>query len=860
MIDLKDKLEIENNDDREAAIKHEQGAACVIAGAGTGKTTSLVNRITFLIREAHIPADQILITTFTRKATAELYARCFGELGEEAHKLRITTIDSAIIDFSQQAIQLGLLPSFKLIDDAGQRVLLMHFAWEVFGKKSRNSKRFWIDTIDKAGIAKLLELYVLEKLATSKEKSFIKKRITENRNSMRENLYVDMPTRRELEITIKKYIDEIRKRGLMDYDMISRKFLSCLKTNKSLLKAISSKFKNILVDEFQDTNAIQAEILLLLSGKEQNIWVVGDPCQQIYEWRGAGADNFIEFIKTTKAIKYHLTNNYRSTQTVLDAAYTFLNVRVPELEKGKFLTHLKSIRTLSNQSIGKNYRKDLPIFSGDLDKAFFFIGRLLHSNSALRPCDIVILSRGLSKKTIDTIEEKAKLNGLKIQFHSNRADRVVEKTIGTPPNWEAGKSLKGLYSHSAIKKEISYALTNLDFSSLRMIRSLAVAAETLDSTLLPKTFTFNEAWPVFKKVQDSEISISSAVTEREDAIQVMTIHAAKGLEFPVVLLMKLSKEGPRSFPNPINNEESRLVYVGVTRARDLCVLVHTNKKPRDTLKAFGNSKAIHRGSKKNIDYYFERKEGKSLPPIIAATHLELYNQCPLKFAAYHEGRYLPMWTEEQSVGARIHKALEYYLSSDLSKKKNLIDDCFKRGLADGDSIVRKLRPEKIIEIRNSFKNITYYLSDEYKKVIAIEQNYRYVHGTTGQVEGVVDAILERNDGALILKEWKTSKRLLKTNKGYELQARSGALGLIGQNSYPINEIEIVPLLSSNIADNTISFTCDTQFINDSKNILENILVNLNSRNYKAEKGEYCRFCELKPNCPAWQNKKMIGKK
>ena len=98
---------------------------------------------------------------------------------------------------------------------------------------------------------------------------------------MRERFFFNIPTHEELEITVKKYINEVKKRGLKDYDMVSRQFLVMLKKNKSFLKIISNKFKTILVDEFQDTSAVQAEILLLLSGKEKNIWVVGDPCQQI---------------------------------------------------------------------------------------------------------------------------------------------------------------------------------------------------------------------------------------------------------------------------------------------------------------------------------------------------------------------------------------------------------------------------------------------------------------------------------------------------------------------------------------------------------------------------------------------------
>ena len=150
----------------------------------------------------------------------------------------------------------------------------------------------------------------------------------------------------------------------------------------------------------------------------------------------------------------------------------------------------------------------------------------------------------------------------------------------------------------------------------------------------------------------------------------MTIHAAKGLEFPVVLLMKLRRGGSRSFPDPRNKEDSRLAYVGATRARDLLILIHTKNKPRKTLRAFGRDLVSIGRHKRGIDFDFETSSTHSTitelpilptPPLVAATHLNLYAQCPLKFAAYHEGRLLPNWSHSQSMGSRMHKALEYYL-------------------------------------------------------------------------------------------------------------------------------------------------------------------------------------------------------
>ena len=125
-------------------------------------------------------------------------------------------------------------------------------------------------------------------------------------------------------------------------------FLRCLRQHKRFRDELTSQLETILVDEFQDTSSVQEEILLILSGRRRNIWVVGDQCQQIYEWRGAGPDNLIQFLKRTKAKKYYLTGNWRSTQPVLDAAFSFLGRRVPSLNKTGMLNHLRSLRAIHN--------------------------------------------------------------------------------------------------------------------------------------------------------------------------------------------------------------------------------------------------------------------------------------------------------------------------------------------------------------------------------------------------------------------------------------------------------------------------------------------------------------------------------
>ncbi|MFZ0456559.1 MAG: ATP-dependent DNA helicase [Ignavibacteriaceae bacterium] len=834
--------------EQKIAISHTKGAACVIAGAGTGKTTTLVEHIIYLVEDFAAEPNHIYVTTFTHKATAELYSRTFECLGEKAQKLHISTIDALIYDLSREAMQQGLMQSRRLIGEANQRVLLLDCAWEVIGKKQTNWKSYWTDNAGKAGLVGLLEKSVRKEIADKHEKSIIQKSIKRklNEHDNRFGFDFQIPSIRDLNLTAKMYYEKLNELTAIDYDLLTKDFLICLKRNKKFLQDFTSQSNHLIVDEFQDTSRVQMEILLILAGKKRQIWVVGDPCQQIYEWRGAGSDNLYKFIKTTKAKKYYLTENHRSTQVILDSAYNFLSKRVPNLKKIGMLRQLYSRRDLQSNTYN-NY----PVYTSTLDNAFNFIAGFLKSNPNIKPSDVAILSRKLTKPILKEINQKAEANKLKVQFHSSRADRTMEETIGYPPPWIPGSALKNLYKHKSIQSLVAQSLSSNDYSDLRSIRPLATAAEALDSTLAPDTLSFRDAWPALKITQDREVHLSSAVTNKSDFIQIMTIHAAKGLEFPVVILMKLGKGSPKSFPDPKDAEECRLAYVGATRARDLLILVHITTKPHETLSAFGNRLVpIHKNKVQNSTKKIEVPSIHATPPIVAATHLDLYEQCPLKFAAYHEGRLLPEWSEQQSCGSRIHKALEYYLHAGFPKRKYLVNNCFEQGFKDGDSPLRTLPNHWVREINESFKRITKILRETSKKAIAVEQRYRYIHANSGQIEGVIDAVIQQKDGNNILKEWKATSKIVKDKKqSYTLQASAGALGMMVINSHQIHLIEIVPLLDHG---NGIKYNFDSNFIEQTNQKLDKIFRDLRDRKYKAKKGSHCRFCQIKKQCPAKQ--------
>src|SRR3989442_952369 len=146
-------------EEQKRAALHKRGQACVIAGAGTGKTAALSERIIHLIKDRKLNPKRILVTTFTRKATAELSARVYERLGEVAQKLRVSTIDAFIWEYAQRAARSGLMRSARLLGEAEQRVLLLQCAWETFGQSNAyfSSRSWWAENADKAGLVSLLE-------------------------------------------------------------------------------------------------------------------------------------------------------------------------------------------------------------------------------------------------------------------------------------------------------------------------------------------------------------------------------------------------------------------------------------------------------------------------------------------------------------------------------------------------------------------------------------------------------------------------------------------------------------------------------------------------------------------------------
>ena len=776
----------------------------------------------FLVKERRIKPERIIVTTFTRKATIQLYQRAAQNIDKDAHKLHISTIDSLIWDIAQKAMNDDLLPRRTLLNEYAQRILLFLCVKNRFS----NYKTEYTDSDgcknNFFGLPRLSDLSEIELYCHNK---FLGKTVQKDRYF--ENIYND-------------YKHLLAAQETTDYFYLSVALLKLLKRNKSFTRKLISQYDWILVDEFQDTSKIQAEILLLLAGSKRNIWVVGDPCQQIYEWRGAGSDNLSWFIKAAKAKPYYLTDNWRSSQTILDGAYCFLNNRAPYLKKEGMLAQLKARRkTFCNN-----------IYTGTLPQAFIFIKHLLKQNQNISVGDIALLSRKLNKKSRQEIERLSQKYSINCQFNSSNSDLILTNNIdGLVAYWPAGKALKMFYKQNNIRKILKNSLQKRNFSELRELRPIASAADALDSILPENYYTFNYVWPVLKSIKDRETTVTTAVNRNKSAIQVMTIHAAKGLEFPVVILSKFGEGYQKSFPGP-THEGARLAYVGATRAKDILYLAHASIKiPTSVLSHFGNNLTIFSEDKNiSLGHSISQMKDDATPPLIAASHLDLYEQCPLKFAVYHEGRFLPEWSIEQSIGVRLHKAIEYFLRKSMPEDQKSIDLCFKDGWLHGDAPERNIPENTATTMRQRYLEITDNIIKTTKKVLTIETRYRYLHQNVGQVEGVIDALVINDKGLTVLKEWKMQDEIGSTNlRSYEMQTRVSALAISSQGTYHIDCVDIVPLFKPS---NVISIPFNKAFTKDTEFMLDTVFKSINDRKYTVRHGNHCEHCQLKSHCPS----------
>lgn len=571
------------NSQQQTAVATTDGPILILAGAGSGKTRVLTYKVAYLIEQKQIPADQILMVTFTNKAAREMKDRV-KKLLTQNFKLRTTNYELPVAGtfhwlcakiLRRDGRQIGISPNFVIYDQTDQKELIK----EAMGILDISQKNYH-------------PAAVLGTISQAKNELITPLEYTQ----MAHGFFQQTVAR-----IYSQYQKLLLKNAALDFDDLLMETVRLFRIHPEALTRYQNQFRYVLVDEYQDTNAAQYTLTKLLSGQTHNLCVVGDASQSIYAWRGANFRNILNF-KTDfpNSRVFHLEQNYRSTQTILDAAFAVIskNTSHPIL---KLWTQNDQGNRIMLYGARNEQDEALFIVSEIVAKSYALsdVAILYRTNAQSRVIEEVLLHKGVPYTLVggtrfyDRREIKDCISYLKLI--SNPHDTIAAKRIEKLGKARAQKfyqlrdSLKNetptLELLDTILSETDYLemfdkKNEEDLLRLENIKELrSVASEFPDLV----GFLENVALVESEYLPDRQAGLpEQKLGEKSDAVTLMTLHSAKGLEFPVVFMIGL-EEG--LFPHSRSlldsyelEEERRLCYVGITRAKVQLYLTYANRR------------------------------------------------------------------------------------------------------------------------------------------------------------------------------------------------------------------------------------------------------------------------------------------
>jgi len=605
------------NEPQKQAVLHDKGPMLILAGAGSGKTKVLTHRIARLVDVVGVHPGNIIAITFTNKAAREMQSRVEALLGSETANMWISTFHSACVRILRKDIdKLGYEKSFVIYDSADQVTLIKDCLAELKLNDKNFPPKSMIEQISKAKNELIEPVAFAEMYASDFRMSKIAK------------IY-------EL------YQKKIKANNAVDFDDLIMLAIKLFQKEPKVLEFYQKKFQYVMVDEYQDTNTSQYTFVSLISAGQNNLCVVGDDDQSIYGWRGANIRNILEFEKDFTGCKVvKLEQNYRSTSKILDAANNVIDKNAGRKVKKLWTAAAGGERPViykaSDQHDESTFVSKEIMKQVAAGRKYSDFAILYRTNAQSRTFEEQLIREGIPYKIFggikfyDRKEVKDVCAYLKVIM--NPADNVGLKRIINSPKRGIGEStvaaiekIAAMNDISAFETiQISEKIPDLQRSSGKLkdfaaiITKLRVYAESMTVTALfdevlkesglvadlekensiesrTRIENINELKSVaidFEKSAEvrgedqslasflGQISLVSDIDSmQEGASQVvlMTLHSAKGLEFPVVFMAGMDEglfPGIRSFGSEDDiEEERRLCYVGITRAREQIFLI-----------------------------------------------------------------------------------------------------------------------------------------------------------------------------------------------------------------------------------------------------------------------------------------------
>ncbi len=783
------------NAEQQAAIAHGRGPLLIVAGAGTGKTTVVTERIADLIRRRQVPSDNILALTFTDKAAGEMQERAEKILPYGFVDLWVMTFHS----FGQKllerhALDIGLSNDFRILTQTDQWLLIRRHLDDFdldYYRPRGNPTKF---------ISALVKHFSRLKDEDIKSEEYLKYAQSLNRPKTKISDEDKAEAKRVMELAkaYATYNQLLLDNNALDFGDLILDTLKLLRERPAILKKYQQQFQHILVDEFQDTNWAQYELIKLIGRLRNNLTVVGDDDQSIYKFRGASVSNIISFQKDyPDARVIVLTKNYRTKQNILDLAYKFVQLNNPDrLEakiadiggqkvtkqlaaqrEGQGLINLMHVETQEAEarSVGGKIA-DLRFKNKDLswdafcvlvranDHADIFINeferrgmpyvflaarglflkplvidllsylRLLddyHEGPAMYRClampifnidhgDVVELSYHARKNTRSMYEQLHHLEDAKISETTTKGVKKLLNLISKHAEIAAGKPVGEVLLHflndSGYLQSITSAETVQSHEQIRVLNQLFKVIENYQraerrpasvKTFLHYVGHVAESGDAGSLEHDIEIG--------PETIKIMTIHGAKGLEFPYVFVGNVveqrfpgqDRQDPIPVPDALvreilpqgdahTQEERRLMYVAITRARDGIFFTAAEdyggarrKKPSPFLYELGllappvkadkvKPLPVERQFRPSPTAVNEAVAYNQRPKSFSFTKLSTYRDCPWKYRYAFVLQVPKRGSHVLSYGSSIHKTLFNFFtlwkerSADTEHKKSSV--------------------------------------------------------------------------------------------------------------------------------------------------------------------------------------------
>lgn len=949
-----DKAQIE-------AIKHGDGPLLIIAGAGTGKTTVITERIKYLVLEKNVPISSILALTFTEKAALEMEERVDKSMPYGYTQTWISTFHSFCDRvLRQEAIHIGLNSSFRIMTESEAIIFLRKniFNFELnYFRPLGNPNKFLEGLVQHFSRLKDEDISPEEYLKFSRD---FKKS---------DNLDIEKDKITELALAYKTYEELKAKEGVMDFSDLIANTLKLFRTRPNILNEYRTKFKYVLVDEFQDTNYSQNELAILLAGDIQNINVVGDDDQAIYRWRGAAISNILQFKRHfPKAKVVVLTKNFRSTQEILDKSYQLIQNNNPDrLEvKEKINKKLISARNVKGQEIEfiftdrveneadkvtekieklkeKYDYKDFAILVRANNHAEPFIKSLerhkipyqfLGPGQLFRQSEIKDLIAYL--RVLYNFEDSVSLYRVSSMEHFDILPRDLAATLNFAKRqslslFEALEKVNEIIVSEDTKKKVKNILEMINRHLKKMRDETAgqiIYYFLLDSGLLDKISNYKtvqeekRAQNIAKffdrlktyETEHKDASVSTIVEwidlsmemgespqastidwTGNDAVNILTVHSSKGLEFPVVFMVNLvvgrfpSRERSEQIPlreeivkeilpegDYHAEEERRLFYVGMTRAKNSLFFTASNYYGEGK-REMKISPFVYESLGKGIDYGVSQvkspegqltfsdwiinenkeeatKKNPSLPiDFLSFSQIETFKYCPMHYKAKYILKIPTPSSPAQSFGISIHAALRDYHQLQMRGKQVQKDELFE--LFKNNWITEGYGSK---EYRDKYykQGITFlenYIKSEISKGKSAYLEFPFQFrlekdGKNLKIAGKMDRVDILPNGNIEIIDYKTGKDKNNIEENLQLTLYALAATLLKDPNFNKKPEEIglsLYFLETGEQKRTVR---TMEQLEKAKNEVWTIADKISMSDFQCAGSDYCKICEFKMLC------------